>query len=330
MTNSGILLDCGPSLRGWSNQEDLLVCPYRWGRKNMVQDQIRVPSDPLVKGSLGHAGLAHFWSIRIAEMQGQKNHGLLDPSSAIATLAAQEDHKIAAVRGYGNVWQPHVLLAQQMVEKYASVDPYRMLRPIAVEYHVSLWVDRDSSGRWAFGAPPWDATEREKLAREGRWAEFYARGAPWLSTFRADLIAQEPSGAFVVVDHKTGYKNDARKQQGFVSSGQMIQFQHWGQLAYGASWGGVHVAFINWREIGNASGASSRSSTSRAFESFRVASLPETVFDMPRQIAMRAESHARLMAVEPDWRMWPKALVESGSCAGKYGDCDLKVSCCGG
>lgn len=309
-----VLLDCGPSLRGWSHQESILVCPWRWARSYLDDHTYRVPSEPLVKGALVHVGLAHYWSWKMGQQ------GLLAPVDAVYALAKQEDERLTPWLGYvSRVWQDHVDVAAKLVQRYCEVQPLAHLKPIAIEHHVALWVDL-VDGVWTLVAPPADAAFREKLADEGRWLEFYRLGAPWLSTFRADLLAELPDGRVVVIDHKTGYRLDERKVRGFQTSGQMLQYQLWGALGLGSRFGGVHVSFLNFSAL-----------TGRGvpFASFQVSSSAAAVSLFPQAVADRAEMIKGLVARDPTGQSWPRAFREQGPCSDRYGTCDFFGVCVG-
>jgi len=65
-----ILLDAGSSgPQGWSSRERQLRCPKRGGLAKAGIPSSRT-SDPLVKGSLVHIGLAHYYARVQADQQG--------------------------------------------------------------------------------------------------------------------------------------------------------------------------------------------------------------------------------------------------------------------
>ena len=62
-----ILLDCGPSPRGWHRIESFLRCPQLYAWRHVAANHTP-PSQPLVLGSLTHIGLAHHYA-RLREVQ---------------------------------------------------------------------------------------------------------------------------------------------------------------------------------------------------------------------------------------------------------------------
>mgnify|MGYP003627749133 FL=1 len=83
------LLNAGPSERGWHRIESALRCPrlYAWEHSGQME---RVLSEPLVRGSLIHIGLAHYYQ-RLKETQTGGNPDDWYPcEEAIQILAQQE------------------------------------------------------------------------------------------------------------------------------------------------------------------------------------------------------------------------------------------------
>lgn len=112
-----ILLDSGPSPHGWHALEALLRCPqlYAYGQILFPQGSpARLESgfdqdnEPLLKGSLGHAGLAHHYTQAKALRESRDPRAYYDPDEAIA-LTAEKLGKEAA---------PFVQLAQDIVATY--------------------------------------------------------------------------------------------------------------------------------------------------------------------------------------------------------------------
>lgn len=294
------------------------MCPWRWARSYIDDSRYRVPTEPLIKGALVHVGLAHYWSWKMGQT------GLLAPVDAVYELARREDAELSPHLGYlARVWQDHAEIAALLVQRYCEEQPLAHLKPIAIEHHVALWVDQ-VDGRWALVPPPADAAYRERLADEGQWPLFYKLGAPWLTTFRADLLAELPDGRIAVIDHKTGYRLDERKQKGFQTSGQMLQYQLWGALGLGARFGGVHVSFLNFSALGSRGAA-----RGGPFASFQVTSSATAVSLFPQAVADRAELVRGLLLRDESGQSWPRAFREQGPCSDRYGTCDWFRACVG-
>lgn len=314
--DGGPLLPAGPSVRGWSHQGPIL-CPFRyaavrlWGRA-ASQD----PTPPLIKGALVHQGLSHLWARRL---DGDTYRGLLDPVDAVHAEAARCD-RLRAVEGYDPIWRPLADVAATAVHRYVQADPHVHLTPLAVEREYWLWC---AGGRLV--EAPDDADDRLALWRDGSPEALrtaYLLGAPWLTSWRVDLLAATAAGQSVVVDWKTMYRCDSRKRAGFKFSGQFHQYDLWGRLAYGTRWGGAYVGGINLRET-----ASSRSTAARMFPSWRVDVTPGQARRFPMAVCDRAETIRRLLLSGRDLADWPRATVEQGPCSDRYADCDARQLC---
>lgn len=314
-----VLLEAGPSLRGWSHQDIAGRCPQAWAFSHLLADPApKAPADPLIKGALVHVGMCHFWQDRL---DGGDPHRW-SPTAAVEALADEEDTNLAQQGVPGaRWWRQFVPLAQAVLAAYIQADPHRHLTPLAVEHHVELWVDHGEDGHARVVPPPPDADTRRALAAAGEHADLVSRGPPYLSTFRADLLAYDAGRRVSVIDWKTGYRLDAAKIRGFRAAGQFLQYQRWGMEAYGAAWGGAWVGFINLGDM--------RKGNDPSFDGFPVVSSPEAVEQFPQAVWDRAERLRTLLASGRDPRRWPRAYSESGPCSDRYGPCTHFERCVG-
>lgn len=112
-TSQPILLDAGPSQYGWHRLETALRCPrlFAWKQQGLAREI----SPPLVKGSLLHIGLAHYYIRKQAEQQGTDPERYLSPEDAILALAEKNEEEshlwalatddiIHAYRAYAHNW----------------------------------------------------------------------------------------------------------------------------------------------------------------------------------------------------------------------------------
>jgi hypothetical protein len=107
------LIGTGPSSPLSGHKIDSFIkCPQLWAYSNLIEpDPIgpRGESPALIKGSLGHQGLAHYYRRLQAEQEGEDPEKWLSATQAIELRGAQE----------GPSWQEFVTLAQTTVRAYA-------------------------------------------------------------------------------------------------------------------------------------------------------------------------------------------------------------------
>lgn len=93
-----ILLDPGPSPRGWHRIQSFLECPQRFAFRH--RDPHRVDtgsgSPSLLMGSMVHVGLAHHYRRMQARQQGENENLWLVPTAAIGALSLKLGHGAAA------------------------------------------------------------------------------------------------------------------------------------------------------------------------------------------------------------------------------------------
>lgn len=129
MSESKILLDCGSSGPfGWSSISRFLVCPqlYFWHDK-LVRE--RGPGsgigaeEPLVRGSIGHAGLAHLYTRVKCVQEGRSFDEWYSPVEAMVRVAAKAGPMGAAM----------LPVAAQAVQAYVARYSQDRFRVVGVE-----------------------------------------------------------------------------------------------------------------------------------------------------------------------------------------------------
>lgn len=147
MTTSKILLNCGPSERGFHRLEGVLRCPslfahHAAGRLDSSN------AEPLVRGAIGHTGLAHAYRQLMAVQRGEDPNAFYGPYEAME-LAAKEfgscapaQLKVAttAVRNYLKRWADRY-------EVYGVEAPYET---VFLGYRYTARIDlliRDEAGK---------------------------------------------------------------------------------------------------------------------------------------------------------------------------------------
>ena len=95
----GILLETGPSPRGWSRLQTAQQCMQKYAYKYEDPLLERSSESPaLIRGSLIHLGLAHHYSRMKAEQNGEDPKKILEPKSAIELSGMQK----------GGMWEAQV------------------------------------------------------------------------------------------------------------------------------------------------------------------------------------------------------------------------------
>lgn len=83
-----ILIFTGPSERGWHRVESMLRCPTLYAFKQAGGEE-EEERGPLVRGSLGHVGLAHYYARLGALQHGKDPEAYYEPSDAIEIVGKQ-------------------------------------------------------------------------------------------------------------------------------------------------------------------------------------------------------------------------------------------------
>jgi hypothetical protein len=203
-----ILINTGPSARGWHRLEAYLRCPqlYAWGygRGGRVEDTgavfaNRFPAgNALVRGSIGHAGLAHLYAKQLA-ISRNEDPGLFYPSTVAMEMVADT---------FGPIGEKMLPVATAMVRGYVREYFSERLDLIGVESPVET--------------------------------EFYGHRY----TARVDLIYRDRAGKIWFLDHKLVSKIEHKVHRRYVLSGQFLGMMHLGARLYGQEFGGVQVNLL--------------------------------------------------------------------------------------
>jgi hypothetical protein len=118
-----ILINTGPSPRGWHRIESFLRCPtLYWWKYHRGCGEV---SEALVRGSIGHAGLAHFYARLRARQQGQPIDAYYNVPDAMRLVGD-------TFGDLGRSLVPKVIpVVEQYVNRYATTDV--RLRVLGVE-----------------------------------------------------------------------------------------------------------------------------------------------------------------------------------------------------
>lgn len=199
-----ILINTGPSPRGWHRLEAFLRCPqlYAWGYGQGGSNPERAArfalTPPLVRGSLGHAGLAHTYARLYAAQWNADPDKYYKPLEAMDRVAAE----------FGDLGREMLPIASAAVRRY---------------------VER-------FGHERWEIVGVEKLEE----TEFLG----YRYTARVDLEYRDRSGKIWFMDHKFVGKIEAKVQRRYAMSGQVLGLWHLGARKHGTAFGGVQMNLV--------------------------------------------------------------------------------------
>jgi hypothetical protein len=134
-----ILINSGPSDRGFHRLETFIKCPRSWAYKYLLHIKGN-SSAPLVKGSLIHIGLAHFYARRREEQNERDPELYYTPEEAIRTAAPLFNE-------LGAEWCGHCI---DIVQRYCCAYSFENLDVMHVEeqFHATLQGKYPFTARW--------------------------------------------------------------------------------------------------------------------------------------------------------------------------------------
>jgi hypothetical protein len=197
------LLDPGPSERGWHRIQNALRCLRLYALSASGELDEFPLSAPLVRGSLLHVALAHYYKRLQCTQKG------LDPEEWFEPIAAVQH--VALTKGkespLWDAWVGPVTNAYlEYVENFGAQD------------------ERN-----------WEILEVEEELRALLGPE------KKLYTQRADLIVKDREGRVWIVDHKTAFRLTAKTLDQHILDGQFLGYQHFGRARWGRAFRGVVV-----------------------------------------------------------------------------------------
>ena len=206
--NNDKLINAGPSRHGWHGLGLVLRCPrlYAWEKQHPKEGLKRIP---LIKGSLVHQGLAHFYQRLKEEQDGNDPNQWHEPVVAIALLAQQESLKSGE-----NEWLEWVEFAQEAVRQYMAYWVTDTFKILAVE------------------------KELEASVYDEKYDCYY----PY--TQRADLIIQDKNGNVTIVDHKTTARLTSSTTRRYSLSGQMVGYNVIGKGLFNKRFAGIMLNML--------------------------------------------------------------------------------------
>ena len=211
-----ILLDTGPSARGFHRLESWLRCQrlfaLGYGRSGESPEMAAAnlarfpPTLPLVRGSVAHVGLAHLYARWAASTEGQDPEVFYRPHEAMRIVAEK----------YGSLGAELLGPVTELMKAYCARYPKETFKVVGVEKLLEM----------DLGGP---------------FREFPIQ-LPY--TARADLIYEGRDGKVWICDHKCVAKVDNGSTLRYTLSGQFLGLQWLGFRHYGERFGGVVVNFL--------------------------------------------------------------------------------------
>jgi hypothetical protein len=196
-----ILINSGPSQRGWHRCELFLICPqlYAWRYHTNLLDK---KSQYLVRGAIGHTGLAHHYARMQQRQQKQDPDLFYTPAEGMALTAST----------FGALGAEMLPITRRTVEEYITEHACEEWRVLHVEKEFTTELS-DSSGRKTL------FTMRPDLIVEALGGGMRTK---W------------------ILDHKF-VSTVSKASTRYTNSGQFLALQHLGRALYGKDFGGVIV-----------------------------------------------------------------------------------------
>lgn len=207
---SRLLIDAGPSLRGWSYYGDFFRCRHLWALKRLAH--VPENADPLTRGSMGHVGLAHHFARGMAKQRGTDPDMYYTPEGAVEEWCARHPEGI-----------PHFSRVIEVTRRYIARHPEMPGTIVGVEHQVVAVLGTHASrgwGLWVIGTEgaasvdfglSWRPDQpRPRAVLDGAEVEptllvmpgHRDHGAPILLTRRIDLSVADRAGIVMAWDHK--------------------------------------------------------------------------------------------------------------------------------
>jgi len=243
-----ILIDSGPSERGWHRLETFLRCPQLYSYKYNIPEEAQLDDDKtaLVRGSLIHVGVAHYYARRGATQR--KKHGKSQDG-----VIWYEDHRDSE----GNLIKDE--RGHAIYTKHRITDHERFYEPLdAMALAADRWAAEGS--KIAHKLLPltqdavehyikhWRGTSSDRFDVVG--VEFPMRTKIFgtrLFTCRADLGIRNRQGVYIV-DHKSSSAPTAAKTlMRYALSGQIHGLHGFGRMHWGKEYKGVIINIIGAR-----------------------------------------------------------------------------------
>ena len=205
------LINPGPSRKGWHRLKTALQCPRRFAFDREAKksgDSRETSATALIRGSLFHMGLAHYY---VQKGESITPSEYFDPYDAMVELVRLQPESVRPV------WESHLQLVAEALDAYYL--------------------------HWAYCGWQVRSVERELTAS----VVDDVNAETFFYTQRADLVIEDPkTNLWWVVDHKTAGRVTSDTLRTYALSGQFLGYQMLGKSLLGDRWGGVMLNLVQW------------------------------------------------------------------------------------
>lgn len=303
------LLNAGPSRRGWHRAESMIRCPQWWAYNHhpafkSLPTKPFPDSPPLIRGSLFHVAVAHFYR-RLQAIQETGDNRDAErfhlPRRACELVSAEIDNDPRR-HPDSPLWSSFIEEATAAITAYIA--HYRSHDDrviIATEYPLALAVE---AAGWTL-----DPAVRE-----------------YWTTGRADLIWLGADNYVYIDDSKTRGRIDPRQERGYARSGQFQGLRLMGERVFGGYFGGIGTNYATYKH--------DREKVARGEQSYAFSFQRRAPPVLPYRLACHGDAirHAEwleqaLVSSGMDPYRFPKASAENGGCEHRYGPCPAAYVC---
>lgn len=290
-----ILLDCGPSPKGWHRLAKFMRCPrmYAISREMAKRGQEVIGSrDALVVGSMVHLAVAHHYARR----------GAIQPDGVVANGQLHTDP--------ADFYAPHdaldVYAAKPGPNRDIAAKNLGMVHDIAREYSrqragETMKVVAVETVAWGRFADPADPTAKDAPLGTHRYDE----------SGRFDLVLEDSKGTVFIMDTKTASRIDNQGDY-YARDGQFLLYAHMGTQLWGPRFGGTILNLIQKAPYRNTRP--------------NLAPVPGRMANFPRDVRYAEDRLAELEAQGLPAHQWPAVPTEL-TCQHRYGPCDVAELC---
>jgi hypothetical protein len=211
-----VLINSGPSSRGSHRISAFLRCPQLFAYEQILKlDQSN--RGPLVRGSIGHVGLAHHFARKRAEQRGEDPNIYYTVEESLGLIA----------HSFGEMGMHFLPIAARAVTAFIAQNIFATAEVLEVEKEAKAWL---------------------------RWEAKYAAARPdradkkYLITQRFDLVERDGAGKVWIIDHKFVSNIQGKTVSRYTLSAQFHLMQWFGHALYGEDFAGARINLIECQD----------------------------------------------------------------------------------